>query len=77
MERGTQIAVDSWPQRGRVEVGTAEADELVVGDPDSPRYVWWEGKLRPVPGGLPVPSRPPAPHSQQLKRCAAIKPSVH
>ncbi|CAK8572648.1 unnamed protein product [Lathyrus sativus] len=25
-------------------------DELVLGDPDAPRFVLWNGKLRPVPG---------------------------
>ncbi|XP_078445112.1 flavin containing amine oxidoreductase family [Wolffia australiana] len=25
-------------------------DELVLGDPDAPRFVLWQGKLRPVPG---------------------------
>lgn len=24
-------------------------DELVLGDPDAPRFVLWNGKLRPVP----------------------------
>lgn len=27
-------------------------DDLVLGDPDAPRFVLWEGKLRPVPSGL-------------------------
>ncbi|XP_059311736.1 protoporphyrinogen oxidase, chloroplastic [Lycium ferocissimum] len=27
-------------------------DDLVLGDPDSPRFVLWKGKLRPVPGKL-------------------------
>uniref|UniRef100_A0A0D6QX14 Protoporphyrinogen oxidase n=1 Tax=Araucaria cunninghamii TaxID=56994 RepID=A0A0D6QX14_ARACU len=26
-------------------------DELVLGDPNAPRFVFWEGKLRPVPSG--------------------------
>ncbi|KAJ7550422.1 hypothetical protein O6H91_07G100200 [Diphasiastrum complanatum] len=26
-------------------------DELVLGDPNAPRFVLWEGKLRPVPAG--------------------------
>ncbi|KAL2650754.1 hypothetical protein R1flu_018882 [Riccia fluitans] len=26
-------------------------DELVLGDPDAPRFVFWDGKLRPVPAG--------------------------
>lgn len=32
-------------------------DDLVLGDPDAPRFVLWNGKLRPVPGkptDLPV-----------------------
>jgi oxygen-dependent protoporphyrinogen oxidase len=28
--------------------------ELVFGDPKAPRFVWWEGKLRPTPSGLDV-----------------------
>lgn len=27
-------------------------DELVLGDPNAPRFVLWNGKLRPVPSGL-------------------------
>lgn len=27
-------------------------DELVLGDPNAPRFVFWEGKLRPVPSKL-------------------------
>ncbi|KAK4379793.1 hypothetical protein RND71_001655 [Anisodus tanguticus] len=27
-------------------------DDLVLGDPDAPRFVLWKGKLRPVPGKL-------------------------
>lgn len=27
------------------------ADKLVLGDPKAPRFVWWEGKLRPTPSG--------------------------
>lgn len=26
-------------------------DELVLGDPNAPRFVFWQGKLRPVPAG--------------------------
>ena len=26
-------------------------DELVLGDPTAPRFVYWQGKLRPVPAG--------------------------
>ena len=29
-------------------------DELVFGDPEAPRFVFWEGRLRPVPGGPAV-----------------------
>ena len=29
-------------------------DELVFGDPEAPRFVFWENKLRPVPGGPAV-----------------------
>jgi oxygen-dependent protoporphyrinogen oxidase len=37
-------------------------DELVFGDPDAPRFVFWEGRLRPVPGGPAV-------------RCSALTPA--
>lgn len=36
-----QIAVDSGCEK-----------DLVFGDPNAPRFVWWENKLRPVPSGL-------------------------
>ena len=32
-----------------VQVDAGVADELVLGDPQAPRFVFWEGKLRPVP----------------------------
>ena len=41
----------------RMAVDSGLKDELVFGDPNAPRFVWWEGRLRPVPGGpldLPV-----------------------
>jgi hypothetical protein len=41
----------------RAAVDAGLKDELVFGDPDAPRFVFWEGRLRPVPGGpadLPV-----------------------
>lgn len=27
-------------------------DDLVLGDPEAPRFVYWKGKLRPVPSKL-------------------------
>ena len=41
-------------------------DELVFGDPTAPRFVWWEGKLRPVPAGLPVRLPVPLPATHHL-----------
>ena len=38
----------------RAAVDAGLKDELVFGDPEAPRFVFWEGRLRPVPGGLPV-----------------------
>ena len=38
----------------RAAVDAGLKDELVFGDPTAPRYVWWEGKLRPVPAGPAV-----------------------
>lgn len=38
-------------------VDTGLEEELVLGDPDAPRFVYWDGRLRPVPAGpadLPV-----------------------
>ncbi|KAI5067353.1 hypothetical protein GOP47_0017881 [Adiantum capillus-veneris] len=32
-------------------VDTGLKDELVLGDPTAPRFVFWQGKLRPVPAG--------------------------
>ena len=34
----------------QVDVGLKE--DLVLADPDSPRFVLWGGRLRPVPAGL-------------------------
>ena len=34
----------------QVDAGVAE--ELVFGDPEAPRFVYWEGRLRPTPSGL-------------------------
>ena len=39
------------------QVDSGLKDDLVFGDPNAPRFVWWEGRLRPVPAGpldLPV-----------------------
>ncbi|KAL9269799.1 Protoporphyrinogen oxidase 1, chloroplastic-like protein [Drosera capensis] len=41
----------------KMAVDSGLKDELVLGDPNAPRFVFWEGKLRPVPskpGDLPV-----------------------
>ena len=35
-------------------VDAGVADQLVFGDPKAPRFVWWEGKLRPTPSGPDV-----------------------
>lgn len=29
------------------------ADQLVLGDPKAPRFVYWDKKLRPTPSGKP------------------------
>ena len=34
------------------QVDSGLKDELVLGDPDAPRFVLWNRKLRPVPGKL-------------------------
>ena len=33
------------------QVDAGMADELQLGDPKAPRYVWWNHKLRPTPSG--------------------------
>ena len=33
------------------QVDAGVADELVLGDPTAPRFVYWEKKLRPTPSG--------------------------
>mgnify|MGYP002632480253 CR=1 FL=1 len=38
----------------KAAVDAGVADELVFGDPKAPRFVWWEGKLRPTPSGPDV-----------------------
>eukprot|EP01018_Ginkgo_biloba_P026055 Gb_09338 [translate_table: standard] len=37
--------------KGWKKVDSGLKDELVLGDPDAPRFVLWQGKLRPVPSG--------------------------
>lgn len=32
-----------------LQVDSGLKDDLVLGDPDAPRFVLWNGKLRPVP----------------------------
>lgn len=34
-----------------LQIDSGLKDELVLGDPKSPRYVLWGGRLRPVPAG--------------------------
>ena len=34
-----------------LQIDSGLKDELVLGDPRSPRYVLWGGRLRPVPAG--------------------------
>lgn len=36
----------------QVAVDSGCADDLVLGDPTAPRFVWWEKKLRATPSGL-------------------------
>ena len=36
----------------KAAVDAGVADRLVFGDPKAPRFVWWEGRLRPTPSGL-------------------------
>ena len=38
----------------KAAVDAGVADKLVLGDPTAPRFVWWEGKLRPTPSGPDV-----------------------
>lgn len=38
----------------KAAVDAGVADKLVLGDPKAPRFVWWEGKLRPTPSGPDV-----------------------
>lgn len=32
-----------------MQVDSGLKDDLVLGDPEAPRFVYWNGKLRPVP----------------------------
>lgn len=38
----------------KAAVDAGVADELVLGDPKAPRFVYWEGRLRPTPSGPDV-----------------------
>ena len=37
-----------------VQVDAGVAEQLVLGDPTAPRFVYWDKKLRPTPSGQPV-----------------------
>ena len=54
----------------RMAADSGVKDELVFGDPEAPRFVWWENKLRPVPGGLLARS----PHPSSLHSPSAFTP---
>ena len=45
----------AWQARGQqgriVQVDAGIADDLVLGDPTAPRFVYWENKLRATPSG--------------------------
>lgn len=34
-----------------LQVDAGVADQLVLGDPTAPRFVYWDKKLRPTPSG--------------------------
>lgn len=34
-----------------LQVDAGVADQLVLGDPKAPRFVYWDKKLRPTPSG--------------------------
>jgi oxygen-dependent protoporphyrinogen oxidase len=36
----------------KAAVDAGVAGDLVLGDPTAPRFVFWEGRLRPTPSGL-------------------------
>ena len=38
----------------KAAVDSKTADQLVFGDPTAPRFVFWEGRLRPTPSGPDV-----------------------
>ncbi|KAH9311880.1 hypothetical protein KI387_026915, partial [Taxus chinensis] len=48
-EYGKTIVALSAKRFSLVDIGLK--DELVLGDPNAPRFVLWKGKLRPVPSG--------------------------
>ncbi len=43
--------VRRYHRRMRLQVEAGVDKQLVFGDPKSPRFVWWQGKLRPTPSG--------------------------
>jgi hypothetical protein len=58
----------------RAAVDAGLKDELVFGDPEAPRFVFWEGRLRPVPGGPAVRCLPRSAQRSSLHppACAAL-----
>ncbi|CAI5485626.1 unnamed protein product [Closterium sp. Naga37s-1] len=48
-----------------LQLDSGVIDQLVLGDPDAPRFVFWEGCLRPVRASHPVPC-PFPPNPRQL-----------
>lgn len=38
-----------WDYMHALQVDSGLKDDLVLGDPNAPRFVFWNGKLRPVP----------------------------
>jgi hypothetical protein len=35
-----------------VQTDVGQVDNLALADPEAPRFVWWDKKLRPTPDGL-------------------------
>ena len=54
------------------------ADQLVLGDPTAPRFVYWDKKLRPTPSGEhPASQTVSQPASQLAQSTVAARLSMH
>ena len=67
-----------------LQVDAGVADQLVLGDPTAPRFVYWDKKLRPTPSGehpasqtVSQPASQPACRPARHSRLVAARLSMY